>query len=214
MLPDSGPFCYAARAMEALSATDIIALRQELAVALGRADEAEADAANARAINSDLEARIALQALQIEVLKRDRFGQRSERSRRLIDQLELALEAAEATASEDEAAAVAAAKTTTVAAFVRARPSRQPLPAHLPRTRVVIPSPACCAGCGSDRLAQPGEAGGHADPADRRRGNRGGKRHSRAPNVGRQKRSKLKTIVSNGPTSITFGRCTKEHHVC
>jgi transposase len=142
--------------MEALSATDIIALRQELAVALGRADEAEADAANARAINSDLEARIALQALQIQVLKRDRFGQRSERSRRLIDQLELALEAAEATASEDEAAA-AAAKTTTVAAFVRARPSRQPLPAHLPRTRVVIPSPACCAGCGSDRLSKLGE---------------------------------------------------------
>jgi transposase len=144
--------------MEALSATDIIALRQELAVALGRADEAEADAANARAINADLEARIALQALQIEVLKRDRFGQRSERSRRLIDQLELALEAAEATASEDEAAAAAAAaKTTTVAAFVRARPSRQPLPAHLPRTRVVIPSPACCAGCGSDRLSKLGE---------------------------------------------------------
>ena len=201
--------------MEAPSPADIIVLRQALAVALGRADETAADAANARAINADLEARIALQALQIEALKRDRFGQRSERSRRLIDQLELALEAAEATASEDEAAAaIAAARTTTVAAFVRARPSSQPLPAHLPRTRVVIPSPACCAGCGSDRLAQPGEAGGHADPADRRRGNRGGKRHSRAPNVGRQKRSKLKTIVSNGPTSITFGRCTKEHHVC
>ena len=144
--------------MEAPSPADIIALRQALAVALGRADEAEADAANARAINSDLEARIALQALQIEVLKRDRFGQRSERSRRLIDQLELALEAAEATASEDEAAvAIAAAKTTTVTAFVRARPSRQPLPAHLPRTRVVIPSPTCCAGCGSNRLSKLGE---------------------------------------------------------
>jgi len=82
--------------MEALSTTDIIALRQELAVAMARADQAEvkaavacADAANARAINADLEARIALQALQIELLKRDRFGQRSERSQRLIDQLEL-----------------------------------------------------------------------------------------------------------------------------
>ena len=90
--------------MEAPSPADIIVLRQALAVALGRADEAAADAANARAINADLEARIALQALQIEVLKRDRFGQRSERSRRLIDQFELALEAAEATASEDKAA--------------------------------------------------------------------------------------------------------------
>ena len=151
--------------MEALSPADITALRQELADAVVRADEAEvkaaeacADAANARAINADLEARIALQALQIELLRRDRFGQRSERSRRLIDQLELALEAAEATASEDEAAAaIAAAKTTTVAAFVRTRPSRQPLPAHLPRTRVVIPSPTCCAGCGSDRLSKLGE---------------------------------------------------------
>ncbi len=151
--------------MEALSPADIIALRQELAVAVVRADQAEvmaieacADAANARAINADLEARIALQALQIELLKRDRFGQRSERSKRLIDQMELALEAAEATASEDEAAAaIAAAKTTTVTAFVRARPSRQPLPAHLPRERVFVPSPACCAGCGSDRLSKLGE---------------------------------------------------------
>ena len=151
--------------MEALSPADIIALRQELADAVVRADEAEvkaaeacADAANARAINADLEARIALQALQIELLRRDRFGQRSERSRRLIDQLELALEAAEATASEDEAAAaIAAAKTTTVAAFVRTRPSRQPLPAHLPRTRVVIPSPTCCSGCGSVRPSKLGE---------------------------------------------------------
>jgi len=154
--------------MEALSRADIIALRQELADAVVRADEAEvkaaeacADAANARAINADLEARIALQALQalqIELLRRDRFGQRSERSRRLIDQLELALEAAEATATEDEAAAaIAAAKTTTVTAVVRTRPSRQPLPAHLPRTRVVIPSPTCCSGCGSVRPSKLGE---------------------------------------------------------
>jgi len=144
--------------MEAPSPADIITLRQELADALGRADEAEADAANAQAINADLEARIALQALRIELLKRDRFGQRSERSRRLIDQLELALEAAEATATEDEAAAaIAAAKTTTVTAFVPARPSRRPLPAHLVRTRVVIPSPTCCAGCGSNRPSKLGE---------------------------------------------------------
>jgi transposase len=144
--------------MEALSLVDIIALRQSLDEARIDVAVARADAANARAINADLEARIALQALQIELLKRDRFGQRSERSRRLIDQLELAFAEAEATATEDEAAAaIAAAKTTTVTAFVRNRPSRQPLPAHLPRTRVVIPSPACCAGCGSDRLSKLGE---------------------------------------------------------
>ncbi|QYE35230.1 IS66 family transposase [Polymorphobacter sp. PAMC 29334] len=144
--------------MEALSPADIIALRQALDEARSDAAVARADAANARAINSDLEARIALQALQIAMLKRDRFGQRSERSRRLIDQMELAFEEAEATAAADEAAAAhAAAKTTTVTAFVRARPSRQPLPAHLPRERVVIPSPPCCAGCGSNRLSKLGE---------------------------------------------------------
>ena len=81
--------------MEALSPADIIALRKSLDEARIDVAVARADAANARAINADLEARIALQALQIELLKRDRFGQRSERSRRLIDQLELALEAAE-----------------------------------------------------------------------------------------------------------------------
>ncbi len=144
--------------MEALSPADIIALRQALDEARSDAAVARADAANARAVNSDLEARIALQALQIAMLKRDRFGQRSERSRRLIDQMELAFEEAEATAAADEAAAArAAAKTTTVTAFVRARPSRQPLPAHLPRERVVIPSPPCCAGCGSNRLSKLGE---------------------------------------------------------
>ena len=41
-----------------------------------------------------------------------------------------------------------AAKTTTVAAFTRKRPSRQPFPAHLPRERVVVPGPTF-----------PGEAG-------------------------------------------------------
>jgi len=144
--------------MEALSPADIMALRQALDEARSDAAVARADAANARAINSDLEARIALQALQIEMLKRDRFGQRSERSRRLIDQMELAFEDAEATAAADEAAAaLAAAKTTIVTAFVRARPSRQPLPVHLPRERVVIPSPTCCTGCGSDRLSKLGE---------------------------------------------------------
>ena len=38
------------------------------------------------------------------------------------------------------AAEQAAAKATTVAAFTRLRPSRQPFPARLPRERVVIPA--------------------------------------------------------------------------
>ena len=63
--------------MEAPSPADIIALRQELADAVVRADEAEvkaaeacADAANARAINADLEARIALQGVDVILVRK------------------------------------------------------------------------------------------------------------------------------------------------
>jgi len=52
---------------------------------------------------------------------------------------------------------LAAAKTTTVAAFERKRPSRNPFPEHLPRERVVVPGPASCACCGGDRLRKLGE---------------------------------------------------------
>jgi hypothetical protein len=53
--------------------------------------------------------------LQIAKLRRERFGSSSERTVRLLDQLELQLEELEASASEDELAAeIAAAKTTKV----------------------------------------------------------------------------------------------------
>src|SRR5262249_12382930 len=81
-------------------------------------------------------------------LKRLQFGQRSERSTRLLDQLELQLEDLEASASEDELAAEKeAARTTQVAAFTRKRPSRKPFPEHLPRERAVLPGPTACACC-------------------------------------------------------------------
>ncbi|MFX5537772.1 transposase, partial [Acinetobacter baumannii] len=84
----------------------------------------------------DDEALIAHLKPQIEKLQRDRFGPRSERTARLLDQLELQLEELAASATEDEIVAeTAAARTTTVAAFTRKRPSRQPFPAHLPRER-------------------------------------------------------------------------------
>ena len=50
-----------------------------------------------------------------------------------------------------------AAVGTNVEAFTRARPSRKPLPAHLPRERVVVPARSSCACCGSDRLSKLGE---------------------------------------------------------
>ena len=118
----------------------------------------KAELALARARNADATATIAAQKLEIAKLKRQIYGPRSERTARLIDQMELELEDLEATATEDEIAAEkAAAKTTTVAPYARKRPSRQPFPEHLPRERVVVPAPATCACCGGTRLRKLGE---------------------------------------------------------
>ena len=95
--------------------------------------------------------------LTIEKLRREMFGPRSERQARLLHQMELQLEELEAAAAEDEFAAEQAAVSTTVRAFARRKPSRQPFPAHLPRERVVVPGPSACACCGSSRLAKLGE---------------------------------------------------------
>jgi transposase len=123
---------------------DIAMLRAE--VALARAKMAE-DAAT-----------IARQNLEIAKLRRQLYGPRSERTARLLDQMELELEELEATATEYEIAAEqAAARTTTVAAFTRKRPARQPFPAHLPRERVVVPGPTACECCGGARLRKLGE---------------------------------------------------------
>jgi transposase len=147
------------------SPADIERLKAELAAALlARASESErtamveAELALARARNADAAATIAAQKLEIAKLKRRIYGPRSERTARLIDQMELELEDLEAAATEDEIAAEqAAAKTTTVAAFTRLRPSRQPFPAHLPRERVVVPGPTACDCCGGTRLRKLGE---------------------------------------------------------
>lgn len=117
-----------------------------------------AELASVRAQQSDDHALIAHLKLQIKKLNRDRHGPRSERSARLLDQLELTLEELEASATEDELAAeMAAARTTKVASFTRKRPSRQPFPDHLPRERVIVPGPVACACCGGARLSKLGE---------------------------------------------------------
>jgi transposase len=121
-------------------------------------DALRAVAAAALAKNADDAATIARQNLEIAKLKRQIYGPRSERAARLIDQMELELEDLEAAAIEDEIAAEqAAAKTTTVAAFTRLRPSRQPFPEHLPRERIVVAGPTACARCGGNRLRKLGE---------------------------------------------------------
>ncbi len=93
--------------------------------------------------------------LLIARLKHDRFGASSERGRKLIDQMELQLEELEAAASE--ATTVAALATgAEVTSFTRRKPARAPLPAHLPRERVVIAAPSACPCCGG-KLAKLGE---------------------------------------------------------
>jgi transposase len=116
--------------------------------------EAEAKLANARAEA----ALIAYYKLEIEKLRRELYGTRSERKARLLEQMELQLEELEATATEEELAAErAAAKTQTVQSFQRKRPSRKPFPEHLPRERVVIAPPQSCPCCGSLKLSKLGE---------------------------------------------------------
>ncbi len=137
---------------------DIDALRAALIAERARAARVEAELAVARAKASDDAAVIAHQRLQIEKLTRQLYGPRSERTVRLLDQMELAFEELESSASEDEIAAErAVAKTTNVVAFTRKRPARQPFPDHLPRERVVEPGPTACLCCGSPRLRKLGE---------------------------------------------------------
>ena len=137
---------------------DVEALRAALAAATFRADQAEVALLGARARQSDDQALIAHLKLQIEKLRHQLFGSKSERRSRLLDQLELQLEELEATASQDAAIArIAAHKVADAPGFERRRPSRQPFPEHLPRERVVIAAPCACPACGGTRLSRIGE---------------------------------------------------------
>src|SRR4029077_11904166 len=118
----------------------------------------KAELAVARAKASEDAALIVQQTLRIAKLERQVYGQKSERSARLIDQLALTFEELEANATEDELAAEqAVAKTTTVVGFTRKRAERTTFPDHLPRERVVIDPPTACECCGGNRLRKLGE---------------------------------------------------------
>jgi len=128
---------------------DIDALKAVLVAERAARQQAEARASGAEAMVAHLK-------LLIAKLRRERFGPSAERSR-LLDQLELQLEELEANATEDGAAVqTASADDRTVRGFMRKHPVRAPLPAYLPRERVVIPAPSACPCCGG-RLAKLGE---------------------------------------------------------
>ena len=119
---------------------------------------AEAEAAGAQADLSSSEALIAHLKLEIEKLRRTLYGARSERTVRLLDQMELRLEELEAAATADElAAAETAERTRTVRSFQRKRPVRKPFTDDIQRERIVIEAPTCCPCCGGSRLSKLGE---------------------------------------------------------
>src|SRR5467141_3867884 len=109
----------------------------------------------ARAKLSGAEAMIAHLQLVIAKMKREMFGPRSERSQRLIDQMELQLEELAVGIGEDVAKLEAAS--VEVRGFTRRKATRRDFPDHLPRRRVVHPMPASCPCCGGTRLSRIGE---------------------------------------------------------
>ena len=138
--------------------SDIETLQAALIVERAKALEAAAELAIARARASQDMALIAHQKLRIARLERQLYGQRSERSARLIEQSAFVFEELRAEATEDELAAEAAvARTTIVTGFTRQRPERNTFPEHLPRERVVIDPPTTCECCGGNRLRKLGE---------------------------------------------------------
>lgn len=127
---------------------DIDALRAALLAERAARYEAETRASGAEALITHLK-------LLIAKLQRDRFGPTSERNRRLLDQLELQLEELEADTAEAEAKRPEASDA--AGRSPRGKPVRGPLPAHLPRERVVIPGPTECPCC-HGKLVKLGEA--------------------------------------------------------
>jgi transposase len=93
--------------------------------------------------------------LVIAKMQRDKFGPRSERSQRLIDQLELQLEELAAELGEDETKTEAAR--VHVQGFTRRQAMRRNFPPDLPRRRIVHPTPTCCPCCGGTKLSKIGE---------------------------------------------------------
>lgn len=100
-------------------------------------------AANVRAL--DLDAQIAKLKLTIAKMRRDTFGSSSEHGAKLIDQMELQLADLVEAVTEGK---VAAAIDGPVKDASEQKPARRPLPAQLPRERIVHAAAAVCPCCG------------------------------------------------------------------
>ena len=88
--------------------------------------------------------------LLIAKLRRMQFGRKSEKWERQIEQLELRLDELEAARAERGVAAQAPT-VPEPAAKAETKPTRRPLPAHLPReTRKILPKQEACPDCGGE----------------------------------------------------------------
>lgn len=119
-------------------------------------DALKAALVQARAKLSGAEQMIQHLQLVIAKMKREMFGPRSERSERILNQLELQLEELVATHSEDKAKPDETS-TVPVSAHSRRKTTRRNFPDHLPRRRIVHPIPDACPCCGGTNLSKIGE---------------------------------------------------------
>jgi transposase len=92
--------------------------------------------------------------LMLAKLRREKFGQSSERGEHIVEQLELAILDLEETQAEEEAKAEIAApeKQREKRERTGTKPARRPLPDNLPRERIVYPAPCACGKCGGTNL--------------------------------------------------------------
>ena len=123
---------------------DIATLKALLGEAHAARIASDQRAVRAEARMSDLDAEIANLKLTIAKMQRAEFGASSERGSKLLDQLELQLVELVAKVSQAKAAAEIAAPPPAATE----KPARRPLPAHLPRERVVHTAATTCPCCG------------------------------------------------------------------
>jgi transposase len=129
--------------MTGAASDDVEALKARLA-------EREAEIALMRAELMSKDAVIERLKFQLAVARRAQFGRSSEKLDREIEQLELQLEDLET------AAAAAAPIAASLQDIERNRPTRKPLPEHLPRKEIVHEVPRDCPKCGG-KLSKLGE---------------------------------------------------------
>lgn len=124
--------------------TDVEALRAIITAQAQQLSDAEAAVAREKAETNKRDSIIDLLRAQLTLLRHGKYGASSEKA----NQLELMLEDLEANRAE-ALAAIPVSRTETT---VKDKPSRQPLPDHLPREERVYDAPCTCPDCGGSNF--------------------------------------------------------------